>query len=231
MKAIILAGGKGTRLRPYTHVFPKPLAPVGERPILAILVERLKRCGVHDLVFCVSHMAELLMAYFGDGEKYGVSIRYSHEETPLGTIGPLKLIRDLPENFLLMNGDLLTDIDFRELYHHHCAQGALATVGTYKRQVYIDFGVMEVREGRVTGFVEKPSYDYNVSMGVYAFKREVLDFVPPDQPFGFDRLMLKLLEENQKIAVYRHNGYWLDIGRREDFEKANDDIMAGRLQA
>ncbi|MCP5048221.1 MAG: NTP transferase domain-containing protein [bacterium] len=224
MKAVILAGGKGTRLKPYTYVLPKPLVPVGEKPILAILVEQLKKCGITDLVFCVSHMAELIMAYFGNGEKFGVSIQYSREDEPLGTIGPLKLIQDLPGNFLLMNGDLLTDMDFNHLYNHHLENNALVTVGTYKREVDIDFGVMEVDNGKITGFVEKPCYDYCVSMGVYVFNRRVLEFVPDHRPFGFDHLMLTLLEKKEKIEAYPFEGYWLDIGRPEDFEKANRDI-------
>jgi len=227
MKAIILAGGKGTRLKPYTYVLPKPLVPVGERPILAILVEQLKKCGIVDLVFCVNHMAELIMAYFGKGEKFGVSIEYSMEEKPMGTIAPLKLLNDLPENFLLMNGDLLTDIDFMDLYNYHLESGALVTVGTYKRRVNVDFGVMEIEHNTVTGFVEKPQYEYNVSMGVYVFNRSVLDFVPGDRAFGFDNLMLKLLEEKRKINVYPFDGYWLDIGRPEDFERANQEIETG----
>ncbi len=231
MKAIILAGGKGTRLKPYTYVLPKPLVPVGERPILAILLEQLKKSGIDDLVFCVNHMAELIMAYFGKGEKFGVSIEYSMEEKPMGTIAPLKLIKNLPENFLLMNGDLLTDIDFKELYNYHLDSGALVTVGTYQRQVNVDFGVMEIENNTVTGFVEKPQYDYSVSMGIYVFNRSVLDFVPGDRAFGFDHLMLKLLEEKQKINVYPFDGYWLDIGRPEDFERANQDIESGLFTA
>ncbi|MCP5103308.1 MAG: NTP transferase domain-containing protein [bacterium] len=231
MKAIILAGGKGTRLKPYTYVLPKPLVPVGERPILAILVEQLKRAGIGELVFCVNHMAELIMAYFGNGEKFGVSIEYSMEEKPMGTIAPLKLIKNLPENFLLMNGDLLTDINFIDLYNYHLKSDALVTVGSYKREVSIDFGVMEIKNGEVTGFVEKPRYDYSVSMGVYVYNRSVLDYVPENRSFGFDDLMLKLLSEKQKINAYPFSGYWLDIGRPEDFEKANQDIDSGSFIA
>jgi NDP-sugar pyrophosphorylase family protein len=221
MKAIILAGGKGTRLKPYTYVLPKPLVPVGERPILAILIDQLKKSGVKDIVFCVNHMAELIMAYFGNGEKFGVNIEYSMEEQPLGTIAPLKLVKDLPEHFLLMNGDLLTDIDFKDVYDFHIKSGALVTVGAYKREVNIDFGVLQVKDGMLTGFTEKPRYDYSVSMGIYVFSREVLDFVPEGRPYGFDDLMLNLLEKKQRVNVYPFDGYWLDIGRPEDFEKAN----------
>ncbi len=224
MQAVILAGGKGTRLKPYTYVLPKPLVPVGEKPILAILVNQLKRDGITDLVFCVNHMAELIMAYFGNGEKFGVNIRYSIEDKPMGTIAPLRLIKNLPDNFLLMNGDLLTDLNFREIYNAHLQRNALITVGTYNRRVDIDFGVMQIVGDRVTGFVEKPQYNYNVSMGIYVFNKRVLEFVPENQPFGFDHLMLKLLEKNEPIDTFPFKGYWLDIGRLEDFQKANQDM-------
>lgn len=224
MKAVILAGGKGTRLKPYTYVLPKPLVPVGEKPVLAILVEQLRRQGITDLTFCVSHMAELIMAYFGDGSSFGVKIRYSMEEKPLGTIGPLTLIDDLPEHFLLMNGDLLTNLDFSQLIDYHMEANSMVTVGTYCRKVNIDFGVMKLDGSRITGFSEKPRYSYNVSMGIYVFNRDVLDYVPKDRPFGFDQLMLKLIDEHKQISAYPFDGYWLDIGRPEDFEKANQDI-------
>ncbi|HLP62282.1 MAG TPA: sugar phosphate nucleotidyltransferase [Candidatus Deferrimicrobium sp.] len=227
LKAIILAGGKGTRLKPYTYVLPKPLAPVGERPILAILIGQLKKAGIRDFVFCVNHMAELIMAYFGTGEKFGVRIEYSMEDTPLGTIAPLKLIKDLPTDFLVMNGDLLTDMNFMDIYDYHLNARALVTVGAYRRKVNIDFGVMEVKDDMVTGFREKPQQNYCVSMGVYVFNKKVLDYVPDSRAFGFDDLMLKLLQENQAINSYPFSGYWLDIGRPEDFDQANQDIEAG----
>lgn len=229
MKAVILAGGKGTRLKPYTYVLPKPLVPVGEKPILAILVEQLKNAGIKELIFCVNHMAELIMAYFGNGEKFGVNIEYSMEEEPLGTIAPLKLLENLPENFFLMNGDLLTNLDFADFYKAHMESGSLITVGSYKRKVSIDFGVMQIKDDKVVGFVEKPHYDYDVSMGVYVVNRKVLDFVPYGCPYGFDDLMFKLLAEKQRINIYPFAGYWLDIGRPEDFEKANLDIAEGRI--
>lgn len=227
MRAIILAGGKGTRLKPYTYVLPKPLAPVGEKPILAILINQLKRYGIRDITLCVNHMAELIMAYFGNGDKFGVNIQYSMEQIPLGTIAPLKLLQNLPDHFLLMNGDLLTDLNFVDLYNHHISSGALVTIGTYTRKVAIDFGVVQVDNKRVSGFVEKPNYEYNVSMGVYVFNRKVMDFVPKNKPYGFDQLMLDLLAADQDIHVYPFSGYWLDIGRPEDFDRANHDIECG----
>jgi len=226
MKAIILAGGKGTRLRPYTMVIPKPLVPVGDRAILEILIGRLKKYGITDLTLCVNHLAELIMAYFGDGGKWGVRISYSMEEKPLSTVAPIKLLKNLPNDFFVMNGDLLTDLDFRKLYDYHLRNKALLTVATYKRKPKIDFGVIDIDETKniAVGFKEKPEYVLNVSMGVYIFNKKVLDFVPEDKPFGFDDLMLTLLDKKQTIKVYPYDGYWLDIGRPDDYEKANEEI-------
>ena len=226
MKAVILAGGKGTRLKPYTTVIPKPLVPVGERAILEILLGRLKRCGVDGAVICLNHFAEIIMAYLGDGSKVGIPIRYSLEEQPLGTVAPIKLIPDLPEDFVVMNGDLLTDLDFRKLYDQHMQNSALLTVSTYRRTAKIDFGVVEIDSAarRAIGFREKPEYVFDVCMGVYVMNRKVLDFVPGEKYFGFDDLMKTLLEEGQKVDVYPYDGYWLDIGRPDDYEKANNDI-------
>lgn len=226
MKAVILAGGKGTRLKPYTTVIPKPLVPIGEKAILEILLGRLQKSGVDEVVLCVNHFAEIIQAFFGNGSRHGIRIRYSTEDQPLGTVAPLKLVSDLPENFLVMNGDLLTDLDFRNLYEEHIRSEALLTVSTYQRNTKIDFGVIEVdkESNRMTGFREKPVYDFEVSMGVYAMNRKVLDFVPAGTPFGFDDLMLTLLEQKEMVRVYPYTGYWLDIGRPDDYEKANEDL-------
>jgi len=226
MKAIILAGGKGTRLKPYTTIIPKPLVPLGNRAILEILIGRLKKYGITDLTLCVNHLSHLIMAYFGNGKKWGVDIKYSLEHEFLSTVAPIKLIKDLPENFLVMNGDLLTDLDFKELYNYHLENKSLITVATYKRTAKIDFGVIEIDKNKniAVGFKEKPEYELNVSMGVYAFNRKVLNFVPDGQPFGFDDLMQVFIAKNKNIKIYPYDGYWLDIGRPEDYEKANEDI-------
>lgn len=228
MKAVILAGGKGTRLRPYTSVIPKPLVPVGDKTVLEILIERLRLARVSDIVLCVNHMASLIMAYFGDGSKWGVDIRYSHEEGFLGTVAPIKHIADLPNNFLVMNGDLLTDLDFRDLYHYHLRRHALITVATYRRTSQVDFGVVEIdrEDNRAIGFREKPVQEIDVSMGVYVLNRKLLRYVPDHAPFGFDDLLLRLLQDHETIRVYPFGGYWLDIGRPADYEKANEDAGA-----
>ncbi|MFA7252989.1 MAG: sugar phosphate nucleotidyltransferase [Patescibacteria group bacterium] len=226
MKAILLAGGKGTRLLPYTTVIPKPLVPVGDKAVLEILIGRLKKAGVTDITLCVNHLAELIMAYFGDGKKWGVKISYSLEAKPLHTVGPLKLLSGLPEDFLVMNGDLLTDLDFKELFEYHILNKSLLTLATYKRTEKIDLGVIEIDEKKLTatGFREKPEMNFNVSMGVYVLNKKVLDFVPGDTFFGFDDLMHTLLEREQTIKTFPFEGYWLDIGRPDDYERANNDI-------
>jgi len=226
MQAVILAGGKGTRLKPYTITIPKPLVPLGDKAILEILIGRLKKCNITELTLCINHLAELIMAYFGDGSKWGVHIEYSLEHESLSTVAPIKLIKDSPENFLVMNGDLLTDLDFKKFYNYHIENKALITVATYKRTAKIDFGVINIDKDNniAIGFKEKPEYELNVSMGVYVFNKKVLDFVPENKPFGFDDLMFTLMDKKQTVKVYPYDGYWLDIGRPEDYERANEDI-------
>jgi NDP-sugar pyrophosphorylase family protein len=227
MKAVIMAGGKGTRLKPYTTSIPKPLVPVGDKAIIEILLNRLKKNGVDEVFICLNHFAEMITAFLGNGNKFGLKINYSLEDRPLSTVAPLKLITNLPEDFLVMNGDLLTDLDFSKLFQYHLQDSSLLTVATYSRAAKIDFGVIEIDPANNTasGFREKPEYRFDVSMGVYAMNKKILNFVPDNEPFGFDHLMLKLLETRQRIAVFPYDGYWLDIGRPEDYEKANEDIQ------
>jgi NDP-sugar pyrophosphorylase family protein len=226
MEAVILAGGKGTRLQPYTTVLPKPLMPVGGRPILGIIVNQLKQAGVKRITLAVSHMAEIIMAVFGDGKQYGLQIAYSIEPVPLGTIGPLKLIKDLPQDFLLMNGDLLTNLDFGALYRAHQESGCMLTTAAFQREVEIDFGVLQVDpdKRRLVGFQEKPVFRFDVSMGIHVMNRALLDQVPAGVPYGMDNLALAMLHRNDPINIYPFSGYWLDIGRPDDFERANLEI-------
>jgi NDP-mannose synthase len=223
MEAVILAGGKGTRLRPYTTVLPKPLMPVGGRPILGIMIEQLKQAGVEKITIAVNHMAEIIIAVLGSGERYGLQIAYSIESIPLGTIGPLKLIKDLPQDFLLMNGDLLTNLDYAAIYRAHIESGCRLTTSAYCREVKIDFGVLQtdLDKHRVLGFQEKPLYRFDVSMGIHVMNRELLDQVPAGVPYGMDNLTLDMLSRKDAINLYPFSGYWLDIGRPEDFDRAN----------
>jgi len=226
MRAVILAGGKGVRLRPYTTTLPKPLVPVGERPILEIVISQLRDAGVERITIAVNHMAEIIMAFFGSGERFGIEIDYSLEDKPLGTIAPLRLIKDLPEHFIVMNGDTLTDIDYAALYQAHIGSGKPLTIATYRREVKIDFGVLEVDEASnlVTGFQEKPIYRFEVSTGVYVFSRRLLERIPFNEPYGLDDLVLGMLKDERPINAYRFDGYWLDIGRPADYDQANRDI-------
>jgi NDP-sugar pyrophosphorylase family protein len=224
MRAVILAGGKGTRLKPFTTSLPKPLMPIGDAPILEIVLKQLKKYGFHDITLAVSHLSELIRAFFGDGSKWGTRITYSIEDTPLGTMGPLKLIADLPENFLVMNGDVLTDFNFGKFYESHLNDRAVLSVATIKREAPIDFGVLTTGEDwHITGFQEKPAYTFDVSMGIYALNRKAVEFIPEGVPFGFDQLVLALLKSGEPIRAYPHQGFWLDIGRPADYDKANTD--------
>lgn len=225
MRAIILAGGKGTRLRPYTTTIPKPLVPVGDTAIMEIVIRQLAHFGFDHVTVAVNHQAQLIRAYFEDGARWGVTMDYSLEDKPLSTVGPLRLIDDLPDHFLVMNGDILTDLDYGALYQSHIESGAIGTVATYERDVKIDFGVLEYKgQGhRICGFVEKPVEHFSVSMGIYVFSREILDLIPEGVPYGFDDLMLKLIADGQDVRAHPFCGYWLDIGRPDDYDRANKE--------
>lgn len=224
---MILAGGTGTRLRPYTVVLPKPLMPIGEYPILEVVVRQLVGHGFDRITMAVNHQAELIKAFFGDGSKWRVHIDYSLEDEPLGTMGPLKRIADLPEHFLAMNGDVLTDLDFKAFHTEHVAANRLFTISSHLRQHTVDYGVL-LTDGRetLTGFQEKPVTPYQVSMGIYMVSRDVLHYVPAHGLFGFDHLMRDLLEARQTVSVRPHSGYWLDIGRADDYQRAIDEFPA-----
>ncbi len=229
--AVVLAGGKGTRLKPYTTVIPKPLMPVDDRPVLEYVLSWIKQGGVSTVIIAINHLAELIMAVIGSGEKWGLDIRYSREEKPLSTIGPLTLIESLPENFLVLNGDILTDLKVDDFFRFHLEKGALLTVATFERISKIDFGVIEIDEqGKVNNFLEKPEYSSRVSMGIYAMNRRILDYIPRNKAFGFDELVLALLREKEDIAVFTHDGKWLDIGRPEDYDLANQEDTAPLLK-
>jgi NDP-mannose synthase len=224
MRAVILAGGKGTRLKPYTITLPKPLVPVGgELPVLEIVIRQLARAGFDRITLAVNHMANLVMAFFGDGSRWGTRIDYSLEESALSTIGPLTLIPNLPENFLVMNGDILCDLDYADFYRYHITQQNDVTVAVYKRSAKIDFGVLKYDSDNIaTDFVEKPVYSFDVSMGVYCLSRSMVNELEKGKSYGFDRLMIDGIRNGKKIGVKPFEGFWLDLGRPEDFEAANE---------
>jgi NDP-sugar pyrophosphorylase family protein len=222
MKAIILAGGKGTRLAPYTTVFPKPLMPIDGMPILEVVVRQLAHFGIKEMVFAVSQQSEpLLSAYFGNGSRYGVEIRYSKEEKPLGTAGPLSRIPGLPETFLVMNGDILTTLNYQSLIKYHRQHKGMVTIAMSQKRVKLELGVMECnRSHQLTRYVEKPTLTYSVSMGIYIFEKKVLEWIPAQKYLDFPELIQRLIRQKIKIVCYPSNDFWLDIGRHEDYEEA-----------
>lgn len=224
-RAVILAGGKGTRLRPYTVVLPKPLMPIGDYPILEVIIRQLVQNGFNRITMAVNHQADLIQTFFGDGSKWGVKIDYSLEDKPLSTMAPLKLINDLPDNFLVMNGDILTDLDYNEFYESHVNNNNIFTISAYQREVKSEFGVLELNDNNtLVGFKEKPIQKYDVSMGIYMVSKKAVDYIPEDTFYGFDHLMIDLMNNNQEPKVKRFDGYWLDIGRPDDYEQAIEEF-------
>lgn len=224
MRAIILAGGKGVRLKPYTTLIPKPLVPLGgEKSVLELVVMQLARAGFTRVTLAVNHLSNLVIAYFGNGSKWGLSIDYSLEQKPLNTIGPLTLIRDLPDNFLVMNSDVLSNLDFKKFFKVHVNKNSQVSVAACQRNSIVDFGVLKYDSNNyLTGFHEKPVLRFEVSMGVYCFNRSIIRNLPKNKPYGFDQLMTDGIKNKNKIHVYPFKGFWLDIGRPEDYEYADE---------
>lgn len=223
MHAVVLAGGKGVRLRPYTTCLPKPLVPIGDQySILEIVLLQLSCQGFRTATLAIGHLGPLIRAFIGDGSKWDLTIDYTEESVPLGTIGPLMGILDrLPEHFLVMNGDVLTNINYADLLRSHVRSQAPLTVATYERDVKVDFGVLDSIDGHIVQFREKPTLHYAVSMGVYGLSKATLEHYPVGKPFGFDELVLDLLKQGNHPASYRFTGFWLDIGRPDDYDQAN----------
>jgi NDP-sugar pyrophosphorylase family protein len=219
-RAVVLAGGMGTRLRPYTIVLPKPLMPIGEFPILEVIIRQLAVAGFDHITMAVNHQAEIIKAFFGQGERWGIKIDYSLEDQPLGTMGPLKLIGDLPNQFLIMNGDILTDLNYRDIYDNHVLSDSIFTISSCSRSQSVDYGVLETRDGRLVGLKEKPIIKCEVSMGIYIASRKIIDYIPDNKIYGFDLLMHDLIASDQHVSVLPFNGYWLDIGRPDDYDQA-----------
>jgi NDP-sugar pyrophosphorylase family protein len=229
MKAVVLAGGKGTRLAPYTHIFPKPLMPIGEMPILEILIRQMKRFGVSDVVLTVGHLSELMRTFFQDGSHLGVNITYSLEDSPLGTSGPLSLIDGLDDTFLVTNGDVLTTLDIGELIRFHKRSGGIATIAMHARKIHIDLGVIKLNGGsQIIDYIEKPDIDYLVSMGLYVFEPRVLDYIPKGQRLDFPDLVKAMIAAGEKVLGFPFSGYWQDLGRPDDYAQATQDFEAMR---
>ncbi len=225
MQAVILAGGKGTRLAPYTRVFPKPMMPIGDKTILEILLYQMKRAGINHVALTVGHLSGLMRAFFQDGSQYDLNITYVHENTPLGTAGPLANVPGLSKTFLVSNGDVLTLLDISDLLHFHRQNKGICTIAMHHRQIKVDLGVIE-QDGdyRIKGYIEKPTIDYKVSMGLYVFEPRVLEYIPQGQYLDFPDLVHKLLAAGEKVVGYPFDGYWQDLGRPDDYEQAANDF-------
>lgn len=220
MQAIILAGGQGTRLKPFTNVIPKPLVPLGDMPILEIILRQLSQKGVTRVTLAVNHLARLIEAFFQDGTDLGLQIQYSLEDRPLGTAAPLLNVPDLADHFFIMNGDVLTTIDYRALYDFHLRQDNALTIATFTREVKIDLGVLEIDGNRLTGYIEKPQHTFDVSMGIYVCSKDATRYIPPNTPFDMPQFAKALLSADERVGCYRGKYEWLDIGRVDDYETA-----------
>jgi NDP-sugar pyrophosphorylase family protein len=227
MRAVILAGGLGMRLRPYTTILPKPLVPVGDRPILEHILRRLAACGVREVDLCVSHLGELIQVYFSQSHAApdNLELRWHWEDEPLGTAGALNVVPDLEGTFIAMNGDVLTTLDYAHLVEHHRASGAILTVAMHSKRVPIDLGVIESEDGRITGYREKPTLHYDVSMGIYVYEARALEYLPTG-PSAFPDLVLRLVEAGEHVAAYASDAEWYDIGTFSEYERAVSDLEA-----
>lgn len=221
MQAIVLAGGEGRRLRPYTTVLPKPLMPIGNIPIIEVIIRQLAAQGFDDIVVSVGYLSELVRAYLSDGKRYGTRIRYVKEETPLGTAGPLRLVSNLRRDFLVVNGDILTTMNFSGILNAQARSGGMASTVVTRRANLIDYGIVEMNgRGRMKAYIEKPVHQFHVGAGINAFCRDVLKFIPKGRRFDIPDLYQRLLKNGNPVNCVRFGGVWLDIGREDDYEKA-----------
>jgi NDP-sugar pyrophosphorylase family protein len=228
MQALILAGGQGSRLKPFTNVIPKPLVPIGDIPILEVVLRQLKFYGADRIVLAVNQLARLIETFFGDGSRLGLRIVYSLEDKPLGTAGPIRLVDDLDEDFIVMNGDLLTTINYSDFFRRHKSSEAAASIATFQKEIKIDLGVLETEDGKFSNYIEKPTYYFTVSMGIYALNRRVVQFIPEGERLDMPDLVLALHKAGQKVLCYSGGYDWLDIGRIDDYETAVQRFEANR---
>jgi NDP-mannose synthase len=230
MKAVILAGGRGTRLAPYTTVLPKPLVPVGGIPILETVLRQLRYHGFHEAVLAVGYLSPLIRAYFEQNPiSQRMRLRYHQEHEPLGTAGALASIAELDEPFLAMNGDLLTTLDFAEMMRHHCEQDAMLTIAVTDRKYQIEVGVLAVNDdGRVVGYTEKPVHSFPASMGIYICSPKVQRYMEPGVALDIPSLVVRLIEAGEKVVGYRSEAFWLDMGNPSDYARASEAFERDR---
>lgn len=223
MKAVILAGGRGKRLKPFTDVLPKPLLPIGGKPVLERILTNLKKQGIEEVFITVRYMKDYFRILFGEGEKFGLKINYVEEEEPLGTAGPIKRIKDfLSEDFFVMNGDLVTDFDINEGIKFHKEKKSNLTIITRSLETPIEYGVISGKENKVFEWVEKPKINFEISTGMYFMNPKVIDYIPSGKEFNMNDLVKKMRGNSEEIFKYVHTGSWIDIGKIEDYKKAND---------
>lgn len=226
MKAVILAGGLGTRLKPFTEVIPKPLLPIGEKAVLEIQIEHLKQHGFDEIYLATNYKSNYIENFFGDGSRYGVKLIISKEEKQLGTAGPLTLLKsELTEPFILMNGDILSSINFTDFYNFALKKESVLSISIKKIIMPYAFGNIFFKEDIVTGIEEKPDIVTYALAGIYLMKPEILDFIPENEYYGMDSLIKKMLSEGEPISKYEIKEYWLDIGRIDDYESAQKDFQ------
>ncbi|MCK4677841.1 MAG: NTP transferase domain-containing protein [Bacteroidales bacterium] len=223
MQAVILAGGKGIRLKPYTENVPKPMLTIMGYPVLEIIIRQLQQEGFREVVIAVNHLKQKIQAYFENGGKWDIKISYSEESEPLGTAGPLKKIKNLHDDFLVVNGDILTDLHFSDFFHLHKKNRPLCTVASYAMPFNIDFGVLKIdQNNELTDYLEKPRFNYDISMGVYGVNKNILDYIPSGESFDMPHLINKLTGDNKKVTAYPHKGHWFDIGSSNDYKQAEN---------
>lgn len=231
MQAIILAGGRGSRLKPFTMTLPKPLVPLGERPILEILLRQLKNAGCTQVILAVNYLAELIMAFCGDGSRFGLEITYSREDAPHGTAAPLRLLEELDENFLFLNGDILTTLDFHSFFRRHVEAHNDLTIFAHEKTVSIDLGVLDVDENmQFRKYIEKPAYRFIVSTGIYAMSRDIISLLPPTGRYDMPDLVTAAAAAHRKVALIKDPARWLDIGRPDDYELATQLFEANEQE-
>lgn len=224
MRAVVLAGGLGTRLRPYTTVIPKPLVPIGNRPVLEHLIRSLAKCGVDRIDLCVNHLGELILVYLANADlPPELQLAFHWEREPLGTAGAVGAIDDLDGTFIAVNGDVLTNLDYRKVVAFHHEQEAALTIAMRSQRVHLDLGVIESEGGLVTGFIEKPALSYRVSMGVYIYDERALRFLP-EGVCQFPDLVLRLLDAGERVAAFESDADWFDIGTIGEYERAAADV-------
>jgi len=230
MQVVILAGGKGTRLKPFTTHIPKPLVPIDDLPILEVVLRQLKHHGFTDIILAVNHLAELIMAFFGNGDKLGLNITYCREDHPLGTAGCLSIMEGLHDQFIVMNGDLLTTLNYQNLYNNHSNEQNDITICSYPKKVPIDLGILKIEDHLLVDYIEKPTMSFDISMGIYMMQKEVLQLLQPNQHMDMPTFILKAKHSEKKIGIFQESCLWLDIGRVDDYETAVDLFCQNRSQ-